>query len=242
MSKAQILNTLVAFFEEIDWDFQWLDGMSALTMSFSGHNGNWLCYAQAREPQQQFVFYSVSPVNVPPAKRATVAEFITRANYGMIIGNFELDYDDGEVRYKTSIDVEGADLEPPLIRQMVYANLIIFDRYLPGLMSVIYGGVSPVMAVQQVESDANFPPRSGDGAADSLSHNGRAHRGPAGAPSDLGGRVDGEARFNDEDLFDDDDDDFFLDDFDDFDDFDDDFDDDDPDDLAPPSSNGSQPH
>jgi hypothetical protein len=31
-------------------------------------------------------------------ERAPPAEFITRANYGLIIGNFELDFEDGEIR------------------------------------------------------------------------------------------------------------------------------------------------
>jgi hypothetical protein len=153
MGEQQIFNTLIEFFEEDEWDFQWVEGMSVLSMGFSGKNGKWVCYAQAREKQQQFVFYSVMPVNVPDDKRPAISEFITRANYGMVIGNFEMDFEDGEIRYKTSIDVEGAALLPPLIRQMVYANVIITDRYLPGLMSVLYGGKSPIAAIANIEDE-----------------------------------------------------------------------------------------
>jgi len=35
-----------------------------------------------------------------------VNEFLTRANYGLNIGNFEMDFQDGEIRFKTAIDVE----------------------------------------------------------------------------------------------------------------------------------------
>lgn len=153
MDQAQIFNALIEFFEEDDWHFQWVEGTPVLSMGFAGRNGKWVCYAQAREQQQQFVFYSVLPVNVPEERRPAVAEFITRANYGMIIGNFEMDFDDGEVRYKTSIDVEGASLIPPLIRQMVYANVLITDRYLPGMMSVIYGGKTPLESIEQIEEE-----------------------------------------------------------------------------------------
>jgi hypothetical protein len=149
----QIFNALIEFFEDDEWDFQWVEGMSVLSMGFAGRNGKWMCYAQARERQQQFVFYSVMPVNAPPEQRQTMAEFITRANYGMIVGNFELDFDDGEIRYKTSIDVEGATLFPPLIRQVVYANVFIMDRYLPGLMSVLYGGKNAAEAIAAIETE-----------------------------------------------------------------------------------------
>lgn len=151
MTEQLLFNTLVEFFEEDEWDFQWVEGTSFLMLDFSGKQGSWRCYAQARETQQQFVFYSVLPVNAPENKRAPMAEFITRVNYGMIIGNFEMDFEDGEIRYKTSIDVEGAELLHPLIRQVVYANLIITDRYLPGVMKVLYADVTPQEALETIE-------------------------------------------------------------------------------------------
>ncbi|MDX1992491.1 MAG: YbjN domain-containing protein [bacterium] len=151
MREGQIFNAMIAFFEEDDWNFQWLEGMPVLSMGFTGRSGRWICYAQAREEQEQFVFYSVCPVNAPREKLAEIAEFLTRANYGMIIGNFELDYADGEIRYKTSIDVEGAQLLPALVKQMVYSNVMIMDRYLPGIMRVLYGDVDPAEAILELE-------------------------------------------------------------------------------------------
>lgn len=154
MSDQQIFNALIEFFEEDEWDFQWMEGASVLSMGFSGRNGKWQCFAQAREAQQQFVFYSVLPINVPEDKRHKLAELITRINYGMVIGNFEMDFDDGEVRYKTSVDVEGAELTPPMIRQLVYANIIITDRYLPAIMRAIYSDVTPKQAIAEADERA----------------------------------------------------------------------------------------
>jgi len=151
MKDQQIFNTIIEFFEEDEWDFQWVDGMPILSMGFSGKNGKWICYAQAREAQNQFVFYSILPSNAPQDKRATMAEFITRANYGMIIGNFEMDYDDGEIRYKTSVDIEGSELTLAMIRQLVYANLIITDRYFPGIMRIMYSDSTPEDVLEDIE-------------------------------------------------------------------------------------------
>ncbi len=44
------------------------------------------------------------------------------ANSDMIIGNFELDFHHGEIRYKRSIDVEGDRLSFACINNLVYAN------------------------------------------------------------------------------------------------------------------------
>ena len=91
-----------------------------------------------------------------------LADFLTGANYGLYIGNFEMDFNDGEVRFKTSIDVEGnksvaeegkepAELSFALMKRMVYDNVGVMDKYLPGVMSVIYGGASPTEAIAKVE-------------------------------------------------------------------------------------------
>ena len=152
MSRGRVYEAIVSFFKEDDWNFYEMDDAPVLTMTFSGKNGRWTCYAQAREAQEQFVFYSVCPINAPKEKLAEVVEFITRANYGMIIGNFELDYNDGEIRYKTSIDVEGTDFPPVLVKQVVYANVVVLDRYLSGLMRVIYGDAPPADEITKIES------------------------------------------------------------------------------------------
>lgn len=158
-----IYEAMLGFFTSDDWNFNAMDDLPVLSMPFTGKNGKWMCYAQAREKQEQFVFYSVFPVNAPAERQAAVVEFITRANYGMIIGNFEFDYNDGEIRYKTSIDVEGAELTEALVRHMVYANVIILDRYLPGMMRVIYAEADPQAEIDKIEGSKSDADDQDDG-------------------------------------------------------------------------------
>jgi len=109
---------------------------AVLSMEYEGENGRWPCYAQAHGDQDRYVFYSVIPVTAPEDRRIAVAELLTRANYGMLIGNFELDLDDGEIRYKTSIDMEGVVPTSPedrsvstlLWKSLVYANVLTSDQ------------------------------------------------------------------------------------------------------------------
>lgn len=146
-----ILSVLEDFFQNDDWNYVRLEDTTILNMAFQGQNGRYECFAQAREQQHQCVFYSVSPLKVPPEKRHVVMEFITRANYGMVLGNFELDLSDGEVRYRTSLDVEDVDFTPTMVRNLVYPNLLIMDRYFPGVMRVVYGGLTAEEAIQEIE-------------------------------------------------------------------------------------------
>ena len=146
-----ILDALTTFFKEENWAFSQVEGKPVLWMDFPGRNGRWTCFAREDEEKQIFLFHSYLPVKAPEDKRPVLADFLTRANYGLYIGNFEMDFNDGEVRYKTSIDVEGTELNHALIKGAVYANVAIMDKYLPGIMSVIYGGSSPTEAIALVE-------------------------------------------------------------------------------------------
>jgi hypothetical protein len=146
-----IYPALIEFFTQDDWPFSKVQGEMALQIPCQGENGTWLCYARAQEEQQQFIFYSICPIAIPKPKRSKLAEFITRANYGMTIGNFELDYTDGEIRYKTSIDVEGEKLTSALIKRLVYTNVAMMDEYLPGIRAMIEEGLGAEAAIQATE-------------------------------------------------------------------------------------------
>ena len=148
---GEIFDIVQRFFTDDEWYFLQMDTQPILQMSFQGKNGKWTCYAQVKEDQCIFFFYSVCPVNVPEEKRLPMAEFLTRANYGLKIGNFEMDFSDGELRYKSSIDVENDHISQSLVSNLVYANLWTMDRYLPGILEVIYGNVNPVKAVERIE-------------------------------------------------------------------------------------------
>jgi hypothetical protein len=148
---GQLFEAVVDYLTEDDWKFNVVKDDTALMLSFRGEAGSWQCFATVDEEKQWFTFYSILPSNVPEDKRVEIAEFITRANYGLVIGNFEMDYGDGEVRYKTSVDVEGGELSPKMIENLMRANLMTMDRYFAGVMGVLYGDRDPAEAIAEME-------------------------------------------------------------------------------------------
>ena len=149
----RLLQVVLDFLREDGWDFAALDNKSVLKTSYQGENGSWTCYAQTREDDQQFLFYAICPIKAPERKRPAIAEFITRANYGMVIGNFELDYSDGEIRFKSSVDVEDSELTEPMCRSAVYWAVVMMDKYLPGILQVLGGDKAPALASEEIEAD-----------------------------------------------------------------------------------------
>ena len=126
-------------------------GQPILGLSVETDGGTWDCFAHAREAERQFLFYSVYPDLVPPARRAAMAEFLTRANFGLARGNFELDLDGGTVRFKTGVDVDGDRLSPAQIEGAVDVNLATMDRYLPGIHAIIETDADPAEVIALIE-------------------------------------------------------------------------------------------
>lgn len=154
-TEGRLLSAVRDYLVADDWPVRTLPDVAGLEAGYQGDHGRWSVYVSTDEAAGFCVVYSVSPVQVPEARRATAAELVTRANYGLPVGNFELDLDDGEVRYKTSVAVGGADLPEDVIRTMVYINVMAMDRYLPAVMSVAAGSADPVAALAACNTEAD---------------------------------------------------------------------------------------
>jgi hypothetical protein len=127
------------------------DSGAIVSLLSASEKGPWTVYIAMFEADEQVVVHSTFNPPVPEERRDAVALFLTRANYGILHGNFELDLDDGDLRYKTSIDVRGAELTEQLLDNLVIANVSMFDRYVPGIEAVVRGE-DPATAVAAIET------------------------------------------------------------------------------------------
>jgi len=156
-NQISILQLVINFFKQNNWTFSQHETEPILRTTYQGESAELSCVVRTRENPSQFIFYSLCPVNIPEKKRFVIAEFLTRVNYDLTVGNFEMDFQDGEVRYKTfGINVESHPLSSQLIAQLIFVNLMTMDRYLPGLMSVIYANIPVQEAIRQIEQQANL--------------------------------------------------------------------------------------
>lgn len=144
-------NELERFLKEDDWKPIRSDKFLGFNYAMQGKNAKFSGVAFINPDKHFLVFYAVLPVRIPEEKRAEIAFFLTRANYNMMIGNFELDLSDGEVRYKSALDFEGFLLNPSLIKNAIYPTATMMDKYYPGIMSILYGGKSAEEAIAEVE-------------------------------------------------------------------------------------------
>jgi hypothetical protein len=139
---------IIQFFHEDGWPLVEVEPGKTWHLTFKGDHGLWSCYVQIREELFQFTFYSLCPINVPEPRRTAIAELLTRANSRLHLGNFEMEFDSGELRYRTSFSLDSGELDHALLRPLVYVNVNMMDRFIPAIMAVSYGGLAPLTALE----------------------------------------------------------------------------------------------
>lgn len=130
-----------------------IDGTTILVAEGIGERGNLTVFTHAREADEQLVVYAMRPDKAPVDRRSSVGEFFTRANFMLAVGNFELDLDDGEMRFKVSVDSEGVELHPRMVGQMLRTAIASMDLFSPGIDRVLAGDATPARILDDLGAD-----------------------------------------------------------------------------------------
>ena len=101
--------------------------------------------------ERRFTTFVTFPFRVPEKKRAIAASFISRANYKLLLGCFEMDYRDGEIQYKTTCLCGNIRLEPQYIERQVDVGIQMAEQYGAGLVDVLFRGASVEEVIAEIE-------------------------------------------------------------------------------------------
>lgn len=112
-------------------------------------------------PLRMFVIYyneaytvrAVMGNHASASVRSRVGEFLHRANYGLKNGDFELDYNDGEVSYKVHASLPGMAPSEESIKRNIATPVAMFDRYGEGIMKVMFSKEKPKVILDKIEQN-----------------------------------------------------------------------------------------
>ncbi|MBI2276858.1 MAG: YbjN domain-containing protein [Dechloromonas sp.] len=126
-----------------DADRHHVDEADALIVTdINGDHGTWRVFTQITEAEDEryIVIHAHLPARIPEDHRLKVAELLTRINYDLIQGNFELNFDDGSVLFKTTLDLADGVLTQAMFERIYEINGQTMNQYYALIMSVGYGG------------------------------------------------------------------------------------------------------
>jgi hypothetical protein len=139
------------YLESVGWDYLTTELRDLIRFPLTVEGGKLDCFLRINEAQQMLIFFALYPIAVPEKRRLAVAELICRANYGLNLGNFEMDFADGELRFRTTHNTDGGCINAEVVRHLIYGNLHTMEKYLPAILAVAFAGHAPTIAIAGVE-------------------------------------------------------------------------------------------
>lgn len=107
--------------------------------------------ADVRIEYERFIYLLIFGERAGSAHREEVAKFLTRANFGLVIGCFEFNLDNGEIRFRSSIDFTSSDLTETLVRNSIRSSMDAVERYGDSIVKVLRGELDAVRALKLAE-------------------------------------------------------------------------------------------
>lgn len=120
---------LKEYLKAVELTYSTVENETVITFRYTS-KGNYQCIIDVNDEDKIVIIYAILGSLVEPKKRNRIAQLLTRVNFGIRIGNFEMDYDDGQIRYKTSIDYDGVnDFDDSFLENLILINLTTTDKF-----------------------------------------------------------------------------------------------------------------
>jgi hypothetical protein len=157
MSNVDLLQAIASYMDEAERHYQLEGGAEngLIVAEILGDDGSWRVYIQItdNEEARRVVIHADLPVRIPETNRLKVAELLTRINYELIVGNFELNFEDGTVLFKTTLDLADGQLTQAMFERMYEINGHSMNQNYAKILSVGYGEAGSVKLVEESRPD-----------------------------------------------------------------------------------------
>jgi len=140
-----------------EWTYERLREETVLILEMEAHNGiKFRTVIDVKENEKIISVYSIFSMNVVEEKRNVMAEFVARLNYALVLGNFEFDFEDGEVRFKNSCKYEGLELSYEFLDNLIMTSIITLDKASKYIVDVLLYDVNPKVAYDAFRADCGW--------------------------------------------------------------------------------------
>jgi hypothetical protein len=145
------LQCLVDYFEAQEWLYDLDEEEGCLDIGFEESNGSYRGLVEVDEGDDALQFYSFFPTKIPSKRRVAVAELLVRANYRLKLGSFDMNLDEGEILFRTSLLYRG-DIPSEVIEELISFNMWMMDHHHPAILEVAFGGKRADVALAELEA------------------------------------------------------------------------------------------
>ena len=151
-----IVNRIEMFLDENKWKYSFDEEAGVFRLGIHISEGCMLDSVSVflAVKETSICTYALFPINADyqdAEMMARLSEFICRSNWNLKQGCLEVDYEDGELRYRCFIDCECTIPSDEVIANSILCSTAMLENFSYGLIDIIFRNMTAVEAVQDVE-------------------------------------------------------------------------------------------
>ena len=160
MMKERIKNYLLEFLTAENLTYENLsddNDDSIYYIKMESDLGVFDCYINVHEDQNLIEVISHFPLKIMENKRQEIGLHLHEINKKLFFGNFEFDFDTGEIRVKTYMLTENIIEKSFMNFSTIFQrNHQIIDEFIPGCLEISYGNVDSSLVISTLKTNSKI--------------------------------------------------------------------------------------
>lgn len=151
MNELPGFQVVMECFRHQHWRFLADESRRSLRSDFHGKLAFYRCLVRVDGPDDLVQFVTFLPFVVPTHRRTAVAELCVRLSHGLRNGRFDMDFQNGQLRFFTALTYPKGHLEQDVVARTLRLALVIADQHLPNFVNILFGNPAPQTALDQFQ-------------------------------------------------------------------------------------------
>lgn len=147
--------TLCAALDERQWKYRRNDEEMALEYIVEGDDMPMRFVIRFDGERALMRMFSPMPLSVREDKRLEVAVAVSMINYKLVVGCFDLDMNDGELRFRVSNSFRDSVLSPEVFLFLLSLGIQVVERYNDKLFMLATGVISLEKFIELIDAGRN---------------------------------------------------------------------------------------
>lgn len=137
--SLEIKEAIEQYLKNDEWNYTFDEEREVIRCGINLRNRLKECRIVVDIDETKYLSIALISLNCDEDNRVELSKLLTMINYGLLIGNFEMDFEDGEVRYKVATNCRDCIPSQAIIEDSMMIPAVMFDEYGDVILEVMFG-------------------------------------------------------------------------------------------------------
>ena len=156
ISAQSVIDLVSTVLDEDRVRFDTIEETQVIRTAYRGQHARYRVLIRVTDEPLMLTVVVPLPLTVPESRRPELAEAVNRANFGMVLGRFELGMHSGDLYFHAAAPLCDAGLSAEQLHTVLGLALSLSDRYYRAFARLLFvDDLSPAEAIAEVEMTAD---------------------------------------------------------------------------------------